>query len=134
MLYKAYLRKAHFVDLYYKLEYYESLELNGQYSRQFNKKTKLFAKYIVFIVAVGQLGVALSYFAISISLVNQYPSMHMVISSILGFISTLWAIRTIGALMVTSFYYVFIISLYMKFRFRQIYNDLQKFKCQGISK
>ena len=134
MLYKAYLRKAHFVDLYYKLEYYESLELNGQYSRQFNKKTKFFAKYIVFIVSLGQLGVALSYFAISISLVNQYPSMYMVISSILGFISTLWAIRTIGALMVTSFYYVFIISLYMKFRFRQIYNDLQKFKCQGISK
>ena len=131
MLWKAYIRRAHFIDFYCKLEYYESLELYGECSRKFAKLTKFFAKYIVFVVTIGQLGFVLSYTALTVFLFYRFTNVYMIISAIFVFPSTLFAIRTIGSLMMTSFYYVFIISLYLKLRFRQIYNSLKNFNGKG---
>lgn len=131
MLYKAYLRKAHFVDLYHMMEYYETLKLFGQYRMEFAKKTKFFANYILLIVTLGQIGFALIYVLLTGFLIYMYANMYMVISSILWLPSTLIAIRTVGAHMLTSFYYVYIISLYLKLRFRQIYDSLKTLNVHG---
>ena len=132
MLYKAYSRKAHFMDLYQKLEYFETLELYGESRQEFDKKTMFFAKYIIYLVTLGQLGFVLCYIALTIYINYWYPNMYMVISTMLWLPSHLIALRTIGTLMLTAFYYVFIISLYLKLRFRQIYNSLKNFNGQGI--
>ena len=125
MLYLAHHQRALYLNLYDKLEYYDSLELNSKNRRKFGRNTKLFVRFLIYMVipARNLLMVANLLLIINLNLLKQ--STVLLISSILWFPPSIWIIKYVAALMLTTFYYIYITSLYLNLRFRQITDNLR---------
>ena len=113
MLIKVTQRKAHFIDVYYKLEVINTLELNHKNYIIFERNTGFFNKYVLIWISLVEFGfyglVCLS----SIFLVERQPTIVMICSVILWLPLTLVVVRTGCGLILTAVYFIYIISLYL---------------------
>ena len=112
-----------------KMSSFETLELNNKNLKIFDKWTKIIWKFINICVMVGKSKFYLFGILFFLFWVINDPCLARIISSIIWLPShLLLLVRTSGAQMLFTFYYVFFVSLYLKLRFRQIYQDLKYFK------
>ena len=97
--------------------------MNYEFSEQFVKKCSFIVKYIIICVRIGQIGsiILLSYLLI-LAYMND-PDNSSIVMSIFWWSWSVVLARTLGALLVFCFFYIYMVSYYLKLRFRQNYAD-----------
>ena len=129
MLWKSSGRNARYTYFFHKLNFVSTLELNEKNSHKFRKWCNYSCKYIIICVTVGQALFALIYLAfiyrlIYYKVIDSYSSFLI---HLLCFVSTILNIKTVGALMLTAFFFILMVSVYLSLRFQQIYDDMTSF-------
>ena len=131
MLYKSYTRTEQFTYVFRKLEFYETLELVPRYRYIFERKTKFFALYIVNLVNLGTYGAYLVMLLVTLVTILMWPTPTMLVSALIWMVLTDLMIRGVSATLLTCFFYVYIITLYLSLRYRQIKERLLIFVSQS---
>lgn len=131
MLYKSYTRTEQFTHVFRKLEFYETLELVPRFRHVFERKTRFFAIYIVNLVDACTYVLYLVIIMGHIVAFKLLPSPTMLVSTVIWTIPSLIMIRCMAAIMLTCFFYVYIITLYLNLRFRQINDNIIYFSNQS---
>ena len=116
-------RNAQYVYMFYKMEYVSRLELNPKLSKVFCKHSLILARCSLLVM---NFLTWTYYITLTIVLSIFYINYQDKLSFILMF--TQWLMYLIGgrttiALIVTTFYFAYIISIYLKLRFRQTYKN-----------
>ena len=107
------------------------MELNHKNYLIFEKYTKFVSKYIIMIANLGQYCFEVINIILSLLLAIRYPSLIMFISIVVWLVLSHIQIRAIAGIVVTSFYFMYIISLYLRLRFNQIHQNLSHLIGQG---
>ena len=131
MLYKSYTRTEQFTHLFRKLEYYQTLELIPRYRHVFERKTKFFACYIVGLVNVSTYGLYLFMVPLTFLNILFWPTPTMLVSAIVWMVLNDLLIRGLAAVLLTCFFYVYITTLYLSLRYRQINENLLRIADQS---
>ena len=133
MLWKSSGRNARYTYFFHKLNFVSTLELNEKNSREFQKWCNYSCKYIIICVTPGQSLFILFYLGLILRLIYHgvIDSYSSFLIHLLWFVSTVLTIKTAGALGLTAFFFVLMVSVYLSLRFQQIYDDMRSFNRFG---
>ena len=114
---------AHVIYTFYKLESFSTLELSRHYALNYAASTKFAFEYIILVVTVGQI----SFFVTVVWLFVYYWWLHqgvwqVGVSVVIWLVLHIIAVRTLGCLMLSSFFFTYILYKYLQLRYREI-ND-----------
>ena len=118
--YHDYIIDAKFLNLYHKLQYYHTLELNTKNKAKFARMTKIFIALLMSSFLLGELGLSGMYFS---EMVYINYLFHW--DAYIGLATMAWmpfhivAINYLCAIALSSVFYIFIVSYYLKLRFNQ---------------
>ena len=124
-MYQEHIKKGHFNEVLYKLKWHNTLGLEGKFRIKFERNIKFLFKYISLCVDIGQLAFVFIFIILTTMLIYQQASLSYTITTILWFGPSILLIKSAGSLMLTSFYFIYLIALYLKLRFHQLFYSLK---------
>ena len=113
--------KCQFNHLFYKLSFESTLELNYKFSKQFVKKSLFIGKYTITCVIMGECLFTIFHGYLLILAYIYDPDNSSIGITIFWWLWSNVAIKTSGALLLISFFFIYMVSYYLKLRVRQIY-------------
>ena len=124
-------RDARYTYFFHKLNFKSTLELNEKNTRKFEKLCTLSSIYIIVCVTIAQICCAMVFTLLAAVTIYLGQTEAPTIVTLLWFVSNLLALKNCGALLLTAFFFVFMVSVYLSLRFQQIYDDMRSFNRFG---
>ena len=131
MLYKSYTRTEQFTYVFRKLEFYETLELVPRYRFVFERRTKFFAIYIVNLVNSFTYALYLALMLVTFLIIMVWPTLTMLVSASIWLLLSIIMMRGLASMLLTCFFYVYMITLYLSLRYRHINETIALFTTQS---
>ena len=114
--------KAQYTYFFHKLNYTNTLELNAENTEKFRKYSTLFCKHSILCVTLGLYGgyLGLTHFMVLMHLSSPQDQDTSISLTIFWWLWSIISMRTGAALILTSLYYIFIVSLYLTLRLKEV--------------
>ena len=78
-------------------------------------------------MTIGQIGCVLIIIFSTGLTINYGETEAPVIVTLFWFVSSVLALKNLGSLLLTAFFFIFMVSVYLSLRFQQIYDDIRSF-------